>query len=144
MRSFCLMMESSNDIGLNLIDFDAQVSTKDVSEESASYIWFSLLKDVLIQLPQYEKSSTTEYVESDAKIDMIDSLRSFYADNPAQLTYIDEFSEAYHRKEMAVHFYSRNGTIHKPINTALRTKDIDALVKYRYFISHLSNDLRDR
>ncbi len=129
---------------LNFVDFDAQVSTKDLSRESASFLWLALLKDILIQLPRYEHRIINEHDEALAKREMVMQLRLSHADNPVQLKKIDEFEEFYDCKEMAVYLYSKDACIHQPINVALRTKDVDALVKYRYFISHLCSDLADR
>lgn len=128
----------------DFFDFDTQVSTKDLSAESASFIWLALLKDVLIHLPRYEHRITNEHDEATAKRDMIHHLRGFHAGNPMQLAKVDEFEEYYDCKEMAVYLYSKNASIHQPVNAALRTKDIEALIKYRYFISHLCSDLADK
>jgi len=133
-----------SNIEVSLVDFDSQISTKDITRESASFLMFALLKDVLIQIPHYEQTVTTEYDETIAKQQMVDQLRVFHADNAAQLKKVDEFDEYYDCKEMAVYVYSKDACIHQPINIALRTKDIDALVNYRYFISHLCNDLVDK
>ncbi len=132
------------DVEISLVDFDAQKSTKDITCEAASFLMFALLKDVLIQIPHYEQIATTEYDETTAKQQMIDQLRIFHADHPGQLTKVDEFDEYYDCKEMAVYLYSKDSCIHQPINIALRTRDIDALVNYRYFISHLCNDLVEK
>ncbi|UJR07439.1 hypothetical protein I4U23_011725 [Adineta vaga] len=117
---------------------------KNLSNESASFLWLALLKDVLIQLPHYEHQLTNEHNEISAKQEMITQLRQYHADNSNQLEKIDEFEEFYDCKEMAVYLYSKDACLHQPINVALRTKDIDALVKYRYFISHLCADLVER
>jgi hypothetical protein len=47
----------------SIVVFNAQISTKDISREAASFLMFALLKDVLIQIPHYEQSVTTEYDE---------------------------------------------------------------------------------
>lgn len=133
-----------SNVEVSFIDFDAQISTKDITREAASFLMFALLKDVLIQIPHYEQNKTTEYDETIAKQQMIDQLRVFHADNAVQLKKVDEFDEYYDCKEMAVYVYSKDACIHQPINIALRTRDIDALVYYRYFISHLCNDLVDK
>ncbi|CAF1617917.1 unnamed protein product [Rotaria magnacalcarata] len=132
------------DAQLNFVDFDSQVSTKDLSCDSASFLWLALLKDVLIQLPRYEHHIANECNETSAKQEMINRLRLFHADNPLQLKKVDEFEEFYDCKEMAVYLYSKDACIHQPINIALRTKDVDALINYRYFISHICSDLSDR
>ena len=129
---------------LNFVDFEAQVSTKDLSREAASFLWIAVLKDVLVQLPRFEHRITNEHEESTAKRDMINQLRLFHATNPVQLAKVDEFEQAYDSKEQAFYLYSKDSCIHQPINVALRTKDIDALSNYRYFISHLCMNLADR
>jgi hypothetical protein len=133
-----------SDVEVSVVDFNAQISTKDISREAASFLMFALLKDVLMQIPHYEQSVTTEYDETTAKQQMINQLRVFHADNAVQLNKVGEFDEYYDCKEMAVYVYSKDACIHQPINIALRTKDIDALVNYRYFIAHLCNDLVDK
>jgi hypothetical protein len=90
---------------LNFVDFDAQVSTKDLSRESASFLWLALLKDILIQLPRYEHRIANEHDEASAKREMVMQLRLSHADNPVQLKKIDEFEEFYDCKEMAVYLY---------------------------------------
>jgi hypothetical protein len=47
-------------VEVSLVDFDAQISTKDITREAASFLMFALLKDVLIQIPHYEQSVTTD------------------------------------------------------------------------------------
>jgi hypothetical protein len=133
-----------SNVEVSLVDFDSQISTKDITREAASFLMIAVLKDVLIQIPHYEQTVTTEYDETTAKQQMVDQLRVFHADNAVQLKKVDEFDKYYNCKEKAVHVYSKDACIHQPINIALRTKDIDALVNYRYFISHLCNDLIDR
>ncbi|CAF1492821.1 unnamed protein product [Adineta steineri] len=75
---------------------------------------------------------------------MVNQLRLYHADSPVQLKKVDEFKEFYDCKVMAVYVYSKDSCIHQPINVALRTKDIAALIKYRYFISHLCSNLAER
>lgn len=132
------------DAEVNFINFDGQISTKNITQEVASFLMFALLKDVLIQIPHYEHNLTVEYDETTAKQQMIEQLRVFHADNLVQLEKVDDFNEYYNCKDMAVYVYSKDACIHQPINVALRTKDIDALINYRYFISHLCNDLVDQ
>ena len=132
------------DVEVNFVNFDGQISTKDITQEVASFLMFALLKDVLVQIPHYEQNLTLEYDETTAKQQMIDQLRLFHAGNSVQLDKVDDFNDYYDSKEMAAYIYSKDASIHQPINVALRTKDIDALIKYRYFISHLCNDLVEK
>ncbi|CAF3225635.1 unnamed protein product [Rotaria socialis] len=106
-------------------------STKDLSKESASFLWFQLFNYVIARLPRNQQ----------AKQQMIDICKDYYRGNKREMRAIEEFEETY-RPEVAINWYSKESFVYKLINKALRTEDIDLLYKFRFFIGDLSKNLQ--
>lgn len=107
-----------------------QKSTRDLSRESAEFLWFQLFRDVILRLPRNEH----------AKQRMLDMCRQYYYGNPTEEKLIEEF-ELQYRSSEAIQWYSRESFVYKLINKALRTEDIDQLHTFRFFIGDLSDSL---
>ncbi|CAF1319874.1 unnamed protein product, partial [Didymodactylos carnosus] len=101
-------------------------SIRALDKESALYIWNQLLMDVLLRIPTSDIS----------KLDMLVVCQSFYRDNNSELTKILEFRSSYFR-ETAISWYTRDSFIYRLLNKALRTRDIDVIFKFRFFIADL-------
>ncbi|CAF3747438.1 unnamed protein product [Rotaria sp. Silwood1] len=107
-----------------------QKSTKDLSKESAEFLWFQLFHHLIIRLPRNQQ----------AKQQMIDVCRAYYRGNITELKLIDQFEREY-RPEDAIHWYSMQSFVYKMINKALRSEDLDQLQTFRFFIGDLSQNL---
>jgi tetratricopeptide (TPR) repeat protein len=107
-----------------------QKSTKDLSKQSAEFLWFQLFGYVILRLPRNQH----------AKKQMLDMCRYYYRGNSKQLNLIDDFDCNY-RPELAIQWYSKQSFIYKLINKALRSEDIDQLYNFRFFIGDLSESL---
>ncbi|CAF4647876.1 unnamed protein product, partial [Rotaria sp. Silwood2] len=103
--------------------------TKDLSKQTADFLWFQLYHDVLFQLTHNEE----------AKQELIDVCRSYYRDNAKELQMIKKFENEY-RSEEALQWYLKKSFLHKIINKALRTKDFDQLDTFRYFMRDLTKN----
>ncbi|CAF4412546.1 unnamed protein product [Didymodactylos carnosus] len=99
----------------NLYD-QQQKSFRNLTKESSSFLWFQLFKEIV------QKMSRTE----NAKKEMLEKCRAYYYGNKKELTNIDGFELTYVSNE-AIFWYTKDGFVHKLINKALRTEDIDAL-----------------
>ncbi|CAF2903158.1 unnamed protein product [Rotaria sp. Silwood2] len=108
-------------------------STHNISKESASFLWFILFKNVILALSQ----------DKQAKQDMINKLKERYQNNNRQLKLIEHFDKTF-RIEDSIKWYTRQQFIYKTINRSLRTKNINELYGYRYFIGSLSKNLSDQ
>lgn len=75
-----------------------------------------------------------------AKQQMIDACRDYYRGNRTILNKIDEFSSTYNAED-CIKWYTKDTFVYKLINKALRTKDIEQLYTFRYFITDLSKSL---
>ncbi|CAF1384583.1 unnamed protein product [Rotaria sordida] len=108
-----------------------QKSTKDLSKESAEFLWFQLFHYVIARLPRNQQS----------KQQMIQICKAYYRGNTKEMKSIQEFEQNY-RSEDAICWYSKESFLYKLINKALRTEDIDLLYKFRFFIGDLSETLQ--
>lgn len=107
-----------------------QKSTKELSKDSAAFVWFQLFNYVIARLPHKQK----------AKQEMIRVCRDYYRGNEKELKLIDEFEQNYRSRD-ALRYYSKDSFIYRLINKALRTEDIDLLYVFRFFIGDLSRSL---
>lgn len=125
--------EELNDLHQQLATFslyEKQKSTRDLSKESASFLWFQLFKDVLLRMPRSEE----------AKRELIDQCRQFYRGNTEELSNIDEFAHTYTDAD-TIHWYTKQCFLYRLCNKALRTEDIELLYTFRYFIQDLCKRL---
>ncbi|CAF1102198.1 unnamed protein product [Didymodactylos carnosus] len=103
---------------------------RNLTRESASFIWFQLLRNILFKMP------TKIYRTNEAKQALLTRCRSYFATDEAQLKNINEFEEKY-RPENAIREYTKEGFLYKIINQALRTEDVQLLYAFRYYIVDL-------
>ncbi|CAF3721502.1 unnamed protein product [Rotaria sordida] len=108
-----------------------QKSTKDLSKESAEFLWFQLFNYVITRLPRNQQ----------AKQQMIQICKDYYRGNTNEMKLINQFEKNYQSKD-AILWYSKQSFIYKLINKALRTEDIDLLYIFRFFIGDLSKNLQ--
>ncbi|CAF3335825.1 unnamed protein product [Rotaria sp. Silwood2] len=107
-----------------------QKTTRDLSKESAEFLWFQMFKDVILRLPR----------DSHAKQQMIEFCRHYYHGNEKELKFIREFEHDY-KSSIAIRWYTKETFLYKTINKALRTEDIEQLHTFRFFIADLSLNL---
>ncbi|CAF3483877.1 unnamed protein product [Rotaria sp. Silwood1] len=105
-------------------------ATRDLSKESADFLWFQLFKDVILRMPK----------DAQAKEQMVQFCRDYYHDNNKQLSLIDEFQQDYVASD-AIKWYTKESFVYRLVNKALRTEDIEQLYTFRFFISDLSIQL---
>ncbi|CAF2102345.1 unnamed protein product [Rotaria magnacalcarata] len=110
--------------------YEKQKSTRDLSKDAASFLWFQLFKDVLLRMPRLE----------DAKREMIEQCQQYYRGNTEELKNIDEFTQTYTYND-AIRWYTKQCFIHRLCNKALRTQDIELLYIFRYYIQDLCKRL---
>ncbi|CAF1206617.1 unnamed protein product [Didymodactylos carnosus] len=106
--------------------YNQQKSTRDLTSESASFLWFQLFKDLIIQMPP----------DNHGKRQMIQKCQEYYRGNRKEVATIQEFSDTYRRAD-AIRWYTRQSFVYKLINKALRTEDIEQLHIFRFFITDL-------
>ncbi|CAF4261650.1 unnamed protein product, partial [Didymodactylos carnosus] len=110
--------------------YNQQKSTRDLTSESASFLWFQLFKDLIIQMPP----------DNYGKRQMIQKCQEYYRGNRKEVATIQEFSDTYRRAD-AIRWYTRQSFVYKLINKALRTEDVEQLRIFRFFIADLCSSL---
>ncbi|CAF0823147.1 unnamed protein product [Adineta ricciae] len=110
-----------------------QKAARNLTKESASFIWHQLLKSILQKMPSGEHS---------AKREMLDKCRLYYRGNKKELRNIEKFDKTYSKRE-AIKWYTKDSFIFKLINKALRTEDVEALYTFRFYLIDLCSQLED-
>ncbi|CAF3716370.1 unnamed protein product [Rotaria sp. Silwood1] len=119
-------------LGMNFFA-QKQSTTRDLTYDAASFLWFQLLKSTLV---------LSQYNDKDKNL-MLNYCRHHYARDRARDKFyaqIDAFDRDY-TPEQAIMWYTKNGFIYKLVNAALRTEDVDALYIFRFFIADLCRQL---
>ena len=90
-----------------------------------------IIKNVIFRMPRTEES----------KQKLVDYCRSYYQGNQSVLEKIDEFDEHYESPLHAIYWYTTDSFLFRMINNAFRTRNIDLLEIFHYFIVDLSKSL---
>ncbi|CAF1127631.1 unnamed protein product [Rotaria sordida] len=106
-------------------------TARDLSKESATFMWYQLLTDILIKIP-YDDGNDV----NGACKEMIDECRLYYTDDESELRKIDDFEEYYNCKQ-ALYWYTCDSFVYRLLNRAFRTENIDVIFKFRSFITDL-------
>ncbi|CAF1374543.1 unnamed protein product, partial [Didymodactylos carnosus] len=101
-------------------------STRDLTKESGSFLFFQLFKQILLAMPKTDKD----------RREMISKCRDYYRGNRKEVNNINEFEETYKFSE-AIQWYTKDAFVYRLVNKSLRTEDIEALYSLRYYISDL-------
>ncbi len=107
-------------------------SMRDLEEESTGYLWYKLLHDTLVRMDRNETIDKQEF---------LDFCRFYYVNDPLRLKAIDDF-EKNSTASNAIQWYTKNFFPFNFVNKALRTEDVTALYKLRYFIIALCEQLK--
>jgi len=109
-----------------------QIFIRHLSKENKQFIAFQVFLDIILRLDQ------TSY----AKAELLEFCRSKYHDKPKQLKEIDDFDRDY-QSENAAKWYTKDSFLHRLLNQSLRVETIDHIVKMRYYIHDLHNQLAE-
>ncbi|CAF4517862.1 unnamed protein product [Rotaria socialis] len=118
-------------IAVSLFD-QKQKSIRDLTKNSASFIWYQLLINVLKDM----------IPDAQSKNNMLAVCEDFYASNKEELLKIAEFRKSY-TPDKAIWWYSDECFLYKLLNRGLRTENIDLLYSFRFFIIDLSTALEN-
>ncbi|CAF3434182.1 unnamed protein product [Rotaria socialis] len=104
---------------------------KNLNELDQSFMYSQLLKEILVELKD----------EGNLKRQLIEFCRSQYVGNTTELKIIDEFKEMY-EQHSPIWWYTRECFAYSMLNKALRTQDIEIIIKMSFFIRDLQVQLR--
>jgi len=80
--------------------------------------------------------------DAEAKRQMLHECRAYYRNDLLHLKEINHFEQTYRPKD-AIHWYTKSTFLYYLVNKALRSQDIWALYRFRYFILDLSCFIED-
>ncbi|CAF1350606.1 unnamed protein product [Rotaria sordida] len=106
-------------------------STKDLSKESSTFLWYQIFNYIITRLPRNQQ----------AKEQMIQLCKDYYCRNREEMKNIVEFEQTY-RSENAIYWYSKKSFLYKIVNKVLRTESIELIHAFRVFICDLSENLQ--
>ncbi|CAF1174591.1 unnamed protein product [Didymodactylos carnosus] len=105
---------------------------QDLREDHATFMWYYFLIRILLLMPATHTNL--------AKHEMLEECRLYYKDNPPELAKIEDFENKY-EPEKAIWWYTSDCFIYRLLNKALRTQNIEAIFKFRFFIADLHKQL---
>ncbi|CAF1222341.1 unnamed protein product [Didymodactylos carnosus] len=122
----------SSEMSVSVFDREKNEKTvRDLSKESARFLWLQLLVDILIKTPYNDQT----------KDEMLDECRIHYKDSAIAQKAIEEFDKTYKSTE-ALQFYTKDSFLYRLFNRALRTENIDFLFIFRFFLADMYHQLQ--
>ena len=106
------------------------VAEQNLDQLDQSFMYTQILKEILLEI---------EYNDQSFK-DFISYCRNEYASNIKELSIIQEFEEKY-GGHSSIYWYTHPGFIYSMLNRALRTLEIDTIIKMGFFIQDLYKEI---
>ena len=126
-----------NDINRHVYDDSSVsiISSNDLSRPNldklpASFMYSRILKEILCDINDHN-----------SKEDLVHFWHQEYVNNQSMLKTIDEFERTYNA-ERAIYWYTRVNFVYSILNTALRTLDINVILKMGFFLRDLSQQIK--
>ena len=104
----------------------SEASLIDRNQLDQSFMYLQLLKEIILKM-QYNEKAKEEFVEF---------CLEQYIDNESTIAVIGEFEQDYERPS-PIWWYTRDCFIYSMLNKALRTQDIDIIIKMGFFLRDL-------
>ncbi|CAF3948996.1 unnamed protein product, partial [Rotaria magnacalcarata] len=109
---------------------DIEIKTDGSNALDKTFMYTQLLKEILLDMEHgYEAKNT-----------LVEYCRNQYADNDYQLGLIDEFAAEYDN-HLAIQWYTKESFLYSMMNRALRSQDIETIMKMGFFISDLHKQI---
>ncbi|CAF1411242.1 unnamed protein product [Adineta steineri] len=123
--------EQENVTGISLFSGgEPNKTTRDLTEEKVAFVWFQVITEILVQMPQLPT----------AKEEILEAWRQACDTQHDETHLINEFRQNYTPEE-AFRWYTRDTYLYKSLNQALRFENIDRIYKFRFFIVDLHRQL---
>jgi hypothetical protein len=120
-----------SDIDLTPIGIISTTASINLDELDPSFMYSQLLKEIIVDIEHDEN----------AKKRFIDFYRQHYVDNDSMLKTLDEFEQTYERWT-PIWWYTKESFIYSTLNKALRTHDIETIIKMGFFIQNLHQQIQ--
>ena len=120
-----------SDIDLTPISIIPITASTNLDELDPSFMYSQLLKEIIVDIEHDEN----------AKKQFVTFCRQQYVDNDAMLKTIDEFEQNYDRS-MSIWWYTKEPFIYSVLNKALRTHDIETIIRMGFFVRDLHRQIQ--
>jgi hypothetical protein len=108
------------------------VTSGDLNRLDPSFMYTQLLKQMFLEVEYHD----------DAKTDFTEFCREQYHNNPDELIIIDEFAQDY-GAHTPIWWYTRECFTYKMLNRALRTQDIEIIIKMGFFLCDVHRHIEE-
>jgi tetratricopeptide (TPR) repeat protein len=108
------------------------VSDQNFDQLDQSFMYTQILKEILLEITYNDQSFK----------DFVAYCQDQYRSNTIECDVIKEFEENYH-KHSPIYWYTHPGFIHSMLNRALRTYEVDTIIKMGFFIQRLHKEIND-
>ncbi|CAF1199439.1 unnamed protein product [Didymodactylos carnosus] len=103
-----------------------EASNRNFDQLDQSFMYTQILKEILLEI---------EYNEQSIK-ELAAYCRDHYLENPRELLIIDKFQREYHHQS-PIWWYTYECFIYHMLNRALRTQEVDTIIKMGFFVRDL-------
>ncbi|CAF2157765.1 unnamed protein product [Rotaria magnacalcarata] len=117
-------------LSLGFLAANDDVLTENLDELDPSFMFTKVLKEILLEL-QFDKTSMNELAVF---------CRELFSKNDPQLKIVDDFQQNYHSKS-AIWWYTCDSFVYSMLNRALRTLEVDAIIKMGFFLRDLHEQI---
>ncbi|CAF0830596.1 unnamed protein product [Adineta steineri] len=120
-------------IPMSFVSMNHDASTyQDLDQLEPTFMYSTLLKEILLEL-NYSDQAVKE---------LTDDCREKYKDNDSQLEIIDQFEQEYHQ-HTPIWWYTFEGFTYQMLNRALRTLDVNVIVKMGFFVRDIHEHIEE-
>lgn len=125
-----------NEISVNIYNLKEKSISGNQSDANQRFMWMYSFMDMLLQISQSLPSS----IGNVEKEELVKKLRTISGSNEISMRELNKFEEEYSPNK-AIHWYTRESPLYSVLNKALREKDLNLLLPFRFFISDIYKQL---
>ncbi|CAF1413541.1 unnamed protein product [Adineta steineri] len=122
---------NQDSIPISFVTTNEAMSIKNLNQLDLNYIYIKIFKDILLKREHYQEQAIEILAVYCCNL---------YSGNIDELNVIDEFKSDYDPKH-AIWWYTRECFIYQMLNRALRTLDVDIIVRIGFFIHDLHQQI---
>jgi tetratricopeptide (TPR) repeat protein len=115
-----------NTISISFVATDGNTSNKPLDRLDPIFMYSQILKEILLVI-KFQQQHIDEF---------IDYCRDIFDDNEKEVENVDQLKRKYY-SQTPIWWYTYEGFLYTMLNRALRTTDVDIIIKMGFFISDL-------
>jgi hypothetical protein len=115
-----------NAISISFVPIDSNTFNKNLDRLDPMFMYSQILKEILLAI-KFEQQHIDEF---------LNYYRDMFDDNERVVENVDQLKRTYHNRT-PIWWYTHEGFLYTMLNRALRTTDVDIIIKMGFFISDL-------